>query len=145
MRRLTMLCCLGVLAMVVVSCGGGTEQAPPADETQAMAPAQEPEPAAEETAALPMVEVSAEGTEFDPPVQAAQLPDGVWYCNMDETVHYARAEEGDGTCPKCGMKLVQKMAAAEPSEPMAEPAAEPSEPMMAEPGAEPAAEPTAEG
>lgn len=113
MRRLTMVCCLGVLAIVAAGCGGGTEQAPPAGEFQVTAPAPEPEPVAEEAAELPMVEVSAEGSEFDPPVQVAQLADGVWYCDMG-TVHYARADEGDGTCTKCGMKLVQKVAVAEP-------------------------------
>ena len=58
---------------------------------------------------LPKVEVSAEGAEFDPPVQAEQLPDDVWYCDMG-TVHYARGEEGDGTCPLCNMKLKHKPA-----------------------------------
>jgi len=133
MRRVTMACVLGVLAMVAAGCGGGTEQAPPAGEVQVSAPVAEPEPVAEETAVLPMVEVSAEGSEFEPPVEVSQLPDGVWYCDMG-TVHYARAEEGDGTCGKCGMKLVQKVAAAEPA---AEPVAEPE----GEPAAEPAAQP----
>ncbi len=57
---------------------------------------------------LPTVEVSAEGNEFDPPVQVAQLPSDVWYCDMG-TVHYARAEEGDGVCPLCEMKLVHNV------------------------------------
>jgi hypothetical protein len=116
-----MVCCVSALAMVAAGCGGGAEQARPTGGVQVISPATEPEPVAEEGAVLPPVEVSAEGTEFEPPVQVAQLPDGVWYCDMG-TVHYARAEAGDGTCPKCGMKLVQKAAAVEPA---AEPAAEP--------------------
>lgn len=56
---------------------------------------------------LPMVEVSAEGTTFDPPVQPAQIPDGAWYCDMG-TVHYASMSQGDGRCPLCHMHLVHK-------------------------------------
>ena len=82
----------------------------------AEAPAPEPEPEApavdvvtEAPADLPMVEVAIDGTEFDPPVEVAQLPDGVWYCDMG-TVHYASVEHGDGTCPLCGMDLVHHVA-----------------------------------
>lgn len=124
MRRLTMVCCVSVLALVGAGCGGGAEQARPTDEVQMISPVTEPEPVAEEVAALPPVEVSAEGTGFEPPVQVSQLPDGVWYCDMG-TVHYARAEAGDGTCPKCAMKLVQKAAAEPAAEPGAEPAPQP--------------------
>lgn len=53
-----------------------------------------------------MVQVSAEGTRFDPPVPLAQIPPGVWYCPM-EPVHYASLQQGDGSCPVCGMTLVQ--------------------------------------
>lgn len=58
---------------------------------------------------LPKVEVSVEGGEFAPPVMAAQIPDGAWYCDMG-TVHYARGEEGDGICPLCNMRLTHKAA-----------------------------------
>ncbi len=58
---------------------------------------------------LPKVEVTVEGGEFAPPVQAEQLPGDVWYCDMG-TVHYARGEEGDGTCPLCKMALKHKPA-----------------------------------
>jgi glucose/arabinose dehydrogenase len=61
-----------------------------------------------------MVEVLAEGTTFDPPVQVAQIPDGAWYCAMD-TVHYARMDQGDGKCAVCGMDLAQKVTV--PAEP----------------------------
>ena len=55
-------------------------------------------------AAAPMVEVAAEGTNFEPPVAKSQIPAGAWYCDMG-TVHFARTEEGDGKCPRCSMKL----------------------------------------
>jgi hypothetical protein len=79
--------------------------------------------AATDAAPLPMVEVPAEGIELEPPVQVSQIPDGAWYCPM-ETVHYARMEQGDGTCPVCGMDLVQKVAAEPSAEGTAEPPAE---------------------
>jgi len=53
------------------------------------------------------VEVSKEGTKFDPPVKAAQIPEGAWMCDMG-TVHYARMDKGDGKCALCSMDLVQK-------------------------------------
>ncbi|MBA2662882.1 MAG: efflux RND transporter periplasmic adaptor subunit [Bradymonadaceae bacterium] len=59
---------------------------------------------------LARVEVAAGGTRFEPPVQASQLPDDVWYCDMG-TVHYAQGEQGDATCPVCNMRLVHKAAA----------------------------------
>jgi len=110
-RRLTTACCLGVAALLASGCGGGAKQAPPPDQVQVISPANEAHPAAGTPAAGGPVQVSAEGTRFDPPVQVLQLPDGVWYCDMG-TVHFARTEEGDGTCPRCGMKLKHKVAAA---------------------------------
>ncbi|MCB9739470.1 MAG: hypothetical protein H6747_09400 [Deltaproteobacteria bacterium] len=86
------------------------EEAPAAEAAKPAAPAAEKAPAAPAK-----VEVSAEGTNFDPPVQKAQLPDDVWYCDMG-TVHYARKTEGDGTCPRCKMKLVHNAAAAPKAE-----------------------------
>ena len=100
-----------ILALVVVtsvalwSCGA----------TEAPAPAPEPEAPTVEIVTeveLPIVEVAAEGTEFDPAVEVVQLPDGVWYCDMG-TVHYATLQPGE--CPLCGMDLVQKHAAGEPA------------------------------
>lgn len=63
-------------------------------------------PATPAAGAVAKVEVAAEGSNFDPAVQKAQIPDGAWICDMD-TVHYARMTEGDGTCPRCKMKLVK--------------------------------------
>lgn len=85
------------------------------------------EPTAEATAesAQPagMVEVSAAGDPFEPPIQKSQLPDGVYYCDMG-TVHYARAEQGDNRCPLCNMMLTYKRPAGEAPAAEAAPAAE---------------------
>ncbi len=51
--------------------------------------------------------VSAKSTSYDPPVAKSEIPSGAWMCDMG-TVHYARSKKGDGTCPRCNMKLVQK-------------------------------------
>ena len=61
---------------------------------------------------LEIVEVTAEGTVFEVPVQIEQIPEGAWFCDMG-TAHYAQLEEGEGTCPTCGMKLVHKVAVVE--------------------------------
>jgi hypothetical protein len=48
------------------------------------------------------------GEKFSPPLpNANSLPSGVWYCDMG-SVHWAQGEKGAGTCPICGMDLVQK-------------------------------------
>ncbi len=54
--------------------------------------------------------LTPEGKTFDPPVKRSAIPDGAWYCDMG-TVHYARSEKGDNTCPLCKMKLTEKKAA----------------------------------
>ncbi|AWV88124.1 hypothetical protein [Bradymonas sediminis] len=59
---------------------------------------------------LPKVEVPKEGIEFDPSVAVAQLPDGVWMCDMSKLSHYAAHDKKDGVCPVCHMQLVQKKA-----------------------------------
>jgi mono/diheme cytochrome c family protein len=53
------------------------------------------------------VEVSAEGTRFDPAVSADRIPPGAWMCEMGG-VHYASLDPGDGSCPVCGMRLTQQ-------------------------------------
>ncbi len=110
---------LVVLVVVLTACGGQPATEEPAAEPETTAV--EPEVTTE--AEVVMVEVPAEGVELDPPVEVVQLPDGVWYCDMG-TVHYARAEKGDGICTVCGMELVQKVAEAAP-----EGEAMPEEPM----------------
>jgi hypothetical protein len=54
-----------------------------------------------------VIAVTQAGTNFDPAVRVEQIPAGAYYCDMG-TVHYARLEEGDGRCPRCGMKLTKR-------------------------------------
>lgn len=51
--------------------------------------------------------LTPQGQHFDPAIQAESLPSGSYYCDMG-TVHYARSEKGDHTCPICKMKLTLK-------------------------------------
>lgn len=51
--------------------------------------------------------LTPEGQRFEPPVKPESLPSGSYYCDMG-TVHYARSEKGDNTCPLCKMKLTHK-------------------------------------
>ena len=65
-------------------------------------------PAAQPASPAPtQVSLSPEGSTFDPPIKPEALPSGAHYCDMG-TVHYARAERGDGLCPLCKMKLSHK-------------------------------------
>lgn len=74
------------------------------EETEGAADAVVPEEVGAGPVAVEFVEVAADGTQFDPPVQKAQIRDGIWICDMN-TVHFASQEEGDGRCPVCGMHL----------------------------------------
>lgn len=110
---------LVMLAIALVACESKTEVPAEAEgevPAQAEAPAEAEEAPAEEAAApaeaeageeLAMVEVSAEGTEFDPAVQPEQIPEGVYYCDMG-TVHYAIANDGSTRCTLCNMMLTKK-------------------------------------
>lgn len=106
--RLVIAALLALLGTILLACGA----APPPEAD--VAPAQpdtasaEPPPAEPEPVAN-TVEVAADGTKFDPPVQVSEIPDGAWMCEMD-TVHYASLEPGNGECPVCGMTLKQKSA-----------------------------------
>ena len=62
--------------------------------------------ACQKSATPSSVEVTSSGSQFDPPVDKKQLPNGAWYCDMG-LVHYARTEKGDGKCALCGMELKQ--------------------------------------
>lgn len=53
------------------------------------------------------LQLTPEGQKFEPPIKAEALPIGAYYCDMG-TVHYARSEKGDSSCPICQMKLSQK-------------------------------------
>lgn len=50
---------------------------------------------------------TSEGRKLEPPVKPEELASGTYYCDMG-TVHYARSEKGDNTCPICKMKLTLK-------------------------------------
>ena len=53
------------------------------------------------------VEVSQGGTEFAPPIPVSAIPDGGWACVVENRVHYATADKGEGVCVVCGTKLIQ--------------------------------------
>jgi rubrerythrin len=62
---------------------------------------------AQENEKVAMVDVPAEGKEFDPAVEKSRIPDGTWICDMG-TVHWAAQEKPeDGKCPICGMQLTK--------------------------------------
>lgn len=94
-----------LIAFALVGC----DSDPPAEaepaEPEATEEAEAPQEEAEEE--LEEVEVAADGTEFDPPIQPEQLPDGVYYCDMG-TTHYARGENSEVRCPLCNMMLTKK-------------------------------------
>ncbi len=50
----------------------------------------------------------AMGTKHDPPITPDKVPAGHWYCDMGGSVHYSQAQEGDGKCAVCSMKLIHK-------------------------------------
>lgn len=105
--KLGIVLLLSPLAMALLACGGA---APPAD--VADVPPDPAQPEQEPTDAEPAadtVEVAADGTKFDPPVQTSEIPEGAWMCEMD-SVHFASLEQGNGECPVCGMTLKQKTA-----------------------------------
>lgn len=119
MKNMTtmMLGLLIALSAGLMACEKKAEEPAKAEEakteTKEEAPAEEPKEVEKPEAGeeLAMVEVTKEGTKFDPPVKPEQIPEGAWYCDMG-TVEYAALEKGDGKCPVCGMMLKQKTAGA---------------------------------
>ncbi|GEM_PF-6354593 len=109
MKKILVL--VGVLALVLAvgACNNAKkEEAPAAPAAEQAAPAEAPA----------TIEVSAEGTTFDPPVAVDQLPDGAWYC-VDENgmVTWAATEKAEGQlCPDGKTEPMQKMAAEEAEE-----------------------------
>lgn len=96
----TVMSLVVVLSAVLFALGCDSKPAePPAEAPKAEAPA-----------AKGGMALTAEGQKFEPPIKPDALPDGAWYCDMG-TVHYARSEKGDNTCPICKMKLTEKTAA----------------------------------
>ncbi|MCP4901301.1 MAG: hypothetical protein GY906_30395 [bacterium] len=96
-RNMSRVLMLALVTGLALGCGAQTAEQP----------AEEPVVEAVEVVedVVEFVEVVAEGSAFDPPVAVAQIPEGVFYCPM-ETVHFASLE--GGTCPTCGMDLVEK-------------------------------------
>ena len=89
---------ISLLLFAVLAVGCGQEAAQTAPE-----PVAEPEPVPVADAIGPEgLVVTADGSEFAPPIAPEMLPEGVWFCDMG-TVHFARVNEGDGRCPLCGM------------------------------------------
>ncbi len=93
-----------LVSLALFACGPDGPAPPPVEEA---APSEEAVPA-DEVAPEGPVEVTAEGTSFDPPVTADRIPEGAWYCDMG-TAHYAATDKGDGACPLCGMDLTQQV------------------------------------
>jgi hypothetical protein len=107
MRGLSLIVVVGLALVGVMGCGGA-ERAPRPEQIAAEK-VQQALDAGEQLGeeGLDEVEVSMNGSEFDPPVQISQIPAGAWYCDMG-TVHYAQLTRGDGLCRKCGMSLSQR-------------------------------------
>ena len=91
---------IGLLTLAVAACD--SDQPETSQDEQAGAQVDD----GAEDSAPEKVEVADDGTEFEPPVEKGQIPEGAWICDMG-TVHYARMSEGDGSCPLCGMDLVR--------------------------------------
>lgn len=104
MNRIFGLLLTALLTLGLMACDNKATDAPESPEATAPEAEGAAEAAPEAPAELAKVEVSAEGTEFKPAIQKAQLPDNVYYCDMG-TVHYARGEKGDNKCPLCNMFL----------------------------------------
>lgn len=114
MKRLLVLALTALLSISVIACEDDADEAD-GDEAETEAQQEDDEGAEADDegaeadddaeAQLEKVEVAADGTEFDPPVEKEQIPEGAWICDMG-TVHYAQKEEGDATCPLCNMDLV---------------------------------------
>jgi len=106
--RLPLLSLVVVLTLAAHGCGS---EEPSGELPAAETTAADPQSPAEDTEGQDdLVELEAAGSRFDPAVQVEQIPDGAWYCDMG-TVHYAAPSQGDGSCPICGMRLVQRGAA----------------------------------
>ena len=117
MRHLSLMLAL-FLCVTVTMTGCDSHPAKAADETPSVAPqeavttdcqgTENSEFCGSEIAhATEPVELTAEGSRFDPPIEVEQVPSGAFYCDMG-TVHYASLEQGDNACPVCGMLLTQQ-------------------------------------
>jgi hypothetical protein len=94
MKTTTMAALLGLASAALCACDRGASGTAAATGSS-------------QTAASAKAEDLAGGTKHEPPVKPEEVAAGHWYCDMG-TVHYSRAEEGDGKCALCGMKLKHK-------------------------------------
>lgn len=105
MKKITMMVLLAAcLALITFGCSKTADtavdaSASPVAQTDATA-----------TPSGDKVEVSADGSKFEPAVSVDKIPDEAWACVMDKTVHYATMTKGEGKCKICKMKLVQHAA-----------------------------------
>lgn len=74
-----------LILAAMMACGGGAPEAAPTE--------------------APVASLPADGQRYEPAIDKEEAPEGAWICDMG-TVHYARPDKGDGTCPVCGMELV---------------------------------------
>jgi len=111
MMRATVLV-LGVVVFLA-GCAGEREPQPTPEQIAQQKVQQALSAGSSEGPSGPSVEVAADGSRFEPPVQIDQLPPGVWYCDMG-TVHYARRDRGDGQCAIYKMELTRKAGPAIP-------------------------------
>ncbi|MGM0557226.1 MAG: hypothetical protein ACQEVA_12660 [Myxococcota bacterium] len=121
MKKLFTLLVIAVFATAAVGCekneessAEGQEQTEAetegeeAEAEKAEAPEEQPAETEDEAAdgeKVAMVEVPADGKEYDPAVEKSRIPADTWICDMG-TVHWAAKEKPeDGKCPICGMQL----------------------------------------
>lgn len=107
LRNRAVLASITLLMAFAASCGEEPAEPPPEPEAVAEAVEDTVETEVDHPEESSHQVLHPGENRFDPPIEPDQVPDGAWYCDMG-TVHYASPEQGDGTCPICGMQLVQR-------------------------------------
>lgn len=118
MNKLLTLCMIALTCLSLMACEKpATPETPATPEAPATPTAENEKPAepakleVKEGVAIALDDLKG-GKSLEPAAKLDQIPAGAYFCDMG-TAHYARAEEGDGRCPRCGMKLVKKADGAE--------------------------------
>lgn len=112
MKKLIILCMFALTTLSLMACekSSPTAETPATPQAPSTPTAEKPaEPAkleVKEGVAIALADLK-DGKNLEPAAKLDQIPAGAYFCDMG-TAHYARAEEGDGRCPRCGMKLVKK-------------------------------------
>ena len=97
---------IAALTTAALACPGSSPNSGCAPDNTAMASPDHDHSSSEHKAHTKgTVEVTDNGTKFDPAVAKSKIPDGAWACVMGGKVHYASMEKGKGECPLCGMDL----------------------------------------